>query len=135
MSSDLNVASRRFPRPQRRAPHREHFIDHPGYEVGDPAAFAGGKNTRDKLKLWCRLCLDRRVQDAMADDALDVIHGRRCAARDHDTILRDCESHADCRQYDSSYISSMGPRSPCSGLDREPYRELSGPSTRLFAAI
>lgn len=91
-SSDINVAPRRFPRPRRRAPYREHFIDHPGYEAGDPAAFAGDKNTRDKLKLWCRLCLNQRVQDALASDMAEVMDRRHRLVRDQATILQDCKS-------------------------------------------
>ena len=82
----------RFLRPTRRAPYRDLFVDHPGYAAGDPRAFAGTGQTRDKLKIWCKLCLERCIQSAMEGDRQELREGKRLLARSIDQILAERES-------------------------------------------
>lgn len=37
------------------------FATHPGLTRGDPAAFTGGGRAFGKRKVWCKKCLDRRI--------------------------------------------------------------------------
>lgn len=85
------MAPHRVLRPCRRAPYRIHFVDHPGYAAKDPQAFAGDGHIRDKLKIWCRLCLDQRVQETSAHEQEEVQRGVRPFARNVTDIMAECK--------------------------------------------
>jgi hypothetical protein len=65
----------------------DHFVKHPGYDSRVPAAFTGTGNTRAKVKVWCRLCLDHRVAEAIKSDENQVKLGQCTTVRTKDAIL------------------------------------------------
>jgi hypothetical protein len=68
-----------------------HFVKHPGYNSRMPAAFAGTGNFRGKVKVWCTLCLDHRVAEAIKSDEDQVRLEQRTTVRTKGAILDGCK--------------------------------------------
>ena len=43
--------------------YRQYFTQHPGYAAADPKAISGSGRTHDKVKVWCKKCLEKRVSE------------------------------------------------------------------------
>jgi hypothetical protein len=63
--------------------YRDYFEEHPGYISRNPDAFSGGK-----VNVWCKQCLEWRVQEIEARESLDYSQGNTGSVRNRDAILR-----------------------------------------------
>ncbi|EKM50611.1 uncharacterized protein PHACADRAFT_213511, partial [Phanerochaete carnosa HHB-10118-sp] len=70
-----------------RAWHREYFADHVRYESGDPCAMvrAGQRNAR--VKVWCKRCLEARVEDVVRVETQQYERGELAAVRERDLVV------------------------------------------------
>ena len=81
---DSKLPRRVYNRPGRRKWYRQHFYDHPGYNVRDPTAMAGTGKTHDKVKVWCKRCFAYHLELAKASakavgderDEQDIVEDR-----------------------------------------------------------
>lgn len=62
-----------------RAWWREHFYDHPLYSQKDPLSFANAR--RDKVKVYCKPCMDEIVGRMISSDEAEVDAGARFSVR------------------------------------------------------
>ena len=69
---------------------REYFKDHPKLAQKSAEAFSGTGGTRDKAKLFCKLCLDHRINQQRLEDEKMVENGTRQEARTREMIELDC---------------------------------------------
>ena len=66
---------------------REYFEDHPLYRQKAKESFAGTGVTRDKPKVYCKMCLARKVQEMQVSDQQEVENGTRQEARSQEAIV------------------------------------------------
>ena len=72
-----NTIPVRHRRPARRRWYRDFFIDHPGFETRDPNAFAGRGVRPDKVKVFCRNCLEQQIIDIEWEEREELEEGLR----------------------------------------------------------
>ena len=82
------MASR--PPPHNRKWTRDYFKDHPKLHLKHPSAYAGVGSTRDKARVFCKQCLERRVTSEMAKEADEVNRGVRQSPRTRELIEEEC---------------------------------------------
>ena len=97
MCSDIQHHPRST-RLNRRGWHRQHFVDHPGYQAGDPDAVSGTGDTRDKVKIWCIRCLERQVEQVMASERFNVAQGICGFTRSEAEIRAEREYYLTCHR-------------------------------------
>lgn len=50
--------------------YKDHFVVHPAVASRNATAFTGTGVTRDKVKVWCRKCLGKLVDEVMAEEVV-----------------------------------------------------------------
>ena len=61
---------------------REHFLDHPKYPKKSPESCVG-----DKAKVFCKVCLSDRINQACLEDQEGVKNGTRQEVRTEEMII------------------------------------------------
>ena len=83
------MASR--PTPANRSWVRDFFKDHPKLPQKAPEAYSGTRGTHDKAKVFCKRCLDDRVNEILTQDAREVENGSRQVSRTREMVELECE--------------------------------------------
>lgn len=111
--------------------YRSCFTEHPSFATRDAAAFSGTKRTHDKVKVWCRKCLDKHVEDVMDVELSNFLFHQSDVLHERDEILRECTSFRDRIVLHDILMPCCRLGHRKRGLDAMPNRSLSRPSARL----
>ena len=68
---------------------QEFFEDHPLLKQRSQEAFAGTGVTRDKAKVFCKLCLEEQIKNQKLSDEKEVQDGTRQEVRLREMIILD----------------------------------------------